>query len=127
GLRVRALSAEERQSEGARPAGDEIAFAKLGRFNSRIGEMSVAERRALPGISNQRSEIIVAGGQILEGAMRALNIEMLRTCSWALREGVLIDRLREIEAESLRSEEHTSELQSLAYLVCRLLLEKKKK
>src|SRR2546425_8825421 len=28
---------------------------------------------------------------------------------------------------ALRSEEHTSELQSLAYLVCRLLLEKKKK
>src|SRR5205823_10955504 len=27
---------------------------------------------------------------------------------------------------SFRSEEHTSELQSLAYLVCRLLLEKKK-
>src|SRR2546425_9396532 len=27
---------------------------------------------------------------------------------------------------STRSEEHTSELQSLAYLVCRLLLEKKK-
>src|SRR2546425_7696517 len=32
--------------------------------------------------------------------------------------------LPELEA---RSEEHTSELQSLAYLVCRLLLEKKKK
>src|SRR2546425_8948188 len=29
--------------------------------------------------------------------------------------------------DSKRSEEHTSELQSLAYLVCRLLLEKKKK
>src|SRR2546425_7308145 len=29
-------------------------------------------------------------------------------------------------AGSFRSEEHTSELQSLAYLVCRLLLEKKK-
>src|SRR2546425_3968520 len=28
---------------------------------------------------------------------------------------------------AIRSEEHTSELQSLAYLVCRLLLEKKKK
>src|SRR2546425_8159911 len=41
---------------------------------------------------------------------------------------------RRIEARTLgaarpkrRSEEHTSELQSLAYLVCRLLLEKKKK
>src|SRR2546425_6150287 len=32
-----------------------------------------------------------------------------------------------IRINSLRSEEHTSELQSLAYLVCRLLLEKKKK
>src|SRR5687767_15629812 len=30
-------------------------------------------------------------------------------------------------AAAVRSEEHTSELQSLAYLVCRLLLEKKKK
>src|SRR2546425_5549369 len=29
--------------------------------------------------------------------------------------------------QSVRSEEHTSELQSLAYLVCRLLLEKKKR
>src|SRR5687767_15604279 len=31
-----------------------------------------------------------------------------------------------IGADGVRSEEHTSELQSLAYLVCRLLLEKKK-
>src|SRR3989441_5727685 len=30
------------------------------------------------------------------------------------------------DRQSMRSEEHTSELQSLAYLVCRLLLEKKK-
>src|SRR2546425_3996150 len=31
------------------------------------------------------------------------------------------------DTHKFRSEEHTSELQSLAYLVCRLLLEKKKK
>src|SRR2546425_8887652 len=34
-------------------------------------------------------------------------------------------RGRAFEARRARSEEHTSELQSLAYLVCRLLLEKK--
>src|SRR5438093_5407505 len=34
--------------------------------------------------------------------------------------------LREIEGPISRSEEHTSELQSLTNLVCRLLLEKKK-
>src|SRR5205823_14362747 len=33
----------------------------------------------------------------------------------------------DIVVNPARSEEHTSELQSLAYLVCRLLLEKKKK
>src|SRR5687767_15317774 len=33
---------------------------------------------------------------------------------------------RAIAEDVARSEEHTSELQSLAYLVCRLLLEKKK-
>src|SRR5256714_11681151 len=35
-------------------------------------------------------------------------------------------RVRALFDENGRSEEHTSELQSLAYLVCRLLLEKKK-
>src|SRR3712207_8842477 len=39
------------------------------------------------------------------------------------RRGAELDRL----ARDVRSEEHTSELQSRQYLVCRLLLEKKKK
>src|SRR3712207_5373733 len=44
-----------------------------------------------------------------------------------------VSQMREIreqsvpQARELRSEEHTSELQSRQYLVCRLLLEKKKK
>src|SRR5205823_13398001 len=36
------------------------------------------------------------------------------------------DGMRNPSSSRPRSEEHTSELQSLAYLVCRLLLEKKK-
>src|SRR5687767_15739504 len=39
----------------------------------------------------------------------------------------LCERPRQSRAHADRSEEHTSELQSLAYLACRLLLEKKKK
>src|SRR3989441_3134317 len=39
----------------------------------------------------------------------------------------LVDDLGGLPRVGERSEEHTSELQSLAYLVCRLLLEKKKK
>src|SRR5262245_64867974 len=37
------------------------------------------------------------------------------------------DRRERLEGRAERSEEHTSELQSLRHLVCRLLLEKKKK
>src|SRR3712207_7203291 len=37
-----------------------------------------------------------------------------------------LERLCQVAVEDVRSEEHTSELQSRQYLVCRLLLEKKK-
>src|SRR2546425_11902993 len=43
----------------------------------------------------------------------------------AVSEEVVLDLVAR-DRHGRRSEEHTSELQSLAYLVCRLLLEKKK-
>src|SRR2546425_3909186 len=39
----------------------------------------------------------------------------------------VVSMTKRLQIDCYRSEEHTSELQSLAYLVCRLLLEKKKK
>src|SRR5205823_7426477 len=45
-------------------------------------------------------------------------------CEW--QRPTLVKRREQQKNEQNRSEEHTSELQSLAYLVCRLLLEKKK-
>src|SRR3712207_8754327 len=41
-------------------------------------------------------------------------------------EVVVVEVLQEVDRVRQRSEEHTSELQSRQYLVCRLLLEKKK-
>lgn len=99
-LRLRLLKSTDHKSQAAQPAGAEIPLNQLERFNSRLAEMDISERRSQPGISTQRSEIIIAGGQILEGAMRALSINVMRTCDWALREGVIIDRLRELEAEA---------------------------
>src|SRR2546425_12143339 len=40
--------------------------------------------------------------------------------------GMAYSTMDGLAVSPMRSEEHTSELQSLAYLVCRLLLEKKK-
>lgn len=72
-----------------------INLRELVQFNASLAEMTIAERRSAARITLQRAEIIVAGGLILEGIMRALSIESLTTCEWALREGVIIDRLRE--------------------------------
>jgi exopolyphosphatase/guanosine-5'-triphosphate,3'-diphosphate pyrophosphatase len=85
----------------AAPAGDGIAFGELVRFNERMAGMKFEERRAVRGVSAQRAEIVVAGGQILEGVMRALRVNFVRTCDWSLREGLIIDRLRGMEADAL--------------------------
>src|SRR3989441_3834441 len=51
----------------------------------------------------------------------------VRGDEWSLERGGEAGELGTLEERDERSEEHTSELQSLAYLVCRLLLEKKKR
>src|SRR2546425_8365695 len=58
----------------------------------------------------------------------AVAVVMLALGALAGRAAPTLGRRRRLGwARGVRSEEHTSELQSLAYLVCRLLLEKKKK
>ncbi len=78
-----------------------IQLKKLAALNEMLARITLEERAKLPVISPQRAEVIVAGGQILENVMRALKIEVLEPCYFALREGVIIDHLRKIEAESL--------------------------
>src|SRR3712207_7474680 len=46
--------------------------------------------------------------------------------AFGVAKGTVAHHLKVLEDAGLRSEEHTSELQSRQYLVCRLLLEKKK-
>jgi exopolyphosphatase/guanosine-5'-triphosphate,3'-diphosphate pyrophosphatase len=77
------------------PSDTQIALAPLSQLNLEIAAMDQHDRRAIAGFSSQRADIIVAGGCILEGAMRALGVNSLRTCDWALREGVIIDYLAE--------------------------------
>lgn len=96
-LRVRATAGN---GQKAQPVESNITLKELAQFNAALATMNLAQRRDFAGLMTKRAEIIVAGGQILEGTMRALGIKSLRTCDWALREGVIIDRLREWEAES---------------------------
>ena len=99
-LRSRKLRDVEESEMEAQPAHAEIPLSHLSALNLKLGKMRLSERRAVPELSAQRAEIIVAGGLILEGAMQALKINVLRTCDWALREGAIIDHLSEREEES---------------------------
>ncbi|MER3428789.1 MAG: exopolyphosphatase [Pyrinomonas sp.] len=89
-----ALHGESHQ--GARRGGLEIRLPDLERFNRQLSTMTLEQRREVADLSVQRAEIIVAGGLILEETMRAFGIQSLLTCEWALREGVILDRLREM-------------------------------
>src|SRR3712207_7059262 len=53
--------------------------------------------------------------------------EIPHTATGKIQKTALRDMFRDYRLPTARSEEHTSELQSRQYLVCRLLLEKKKK
>src|SRR3712207_7678770 len=53
-------------------------------------------------------------------------LEPTRTLDETKMEARARDTLKSLSVTTIRSEEHTSELQSRQYLVCRLLLEKKK-
>ena len=57
-----------------------------------ISRMTAADRADLEGVSSNRSHQIVAGALVAEASMRALEIEKLEICPWALREGVILRR-----------------------------------
>ena len=95
-----ALRAQTTTEQVVQPAEVVIDLRELTQFNNALAGMTISERRNRARFTAQRAEIIVAGGLVLEGTMRALGIKSLTTCDWSLREGVIIDRLRDWESQS---------------------------
>lgn len=58
-----------------------------------ISRMTTADRAELEGVSADRAPQIVAGALVAEASMRALSIETVEICPWALREGLILRRL----------------------------------
>jgi exopolyphosphatase/guanosine-5'-triphosphate,3'-diphosphate pyrophosphatase len=71
--------------------GYEFSLKDLREIVNRLRRLNYAERAAVPGMSDRRSEIIVAGALILQEAMSLLGIESIAICERALREGVVVD------------------------------------
>jgi exopolyphosphatase/guanosine-5'-triphosphate,3'-diphosphate pyrophosphatase len=58
-----------------------------------ISRMTTADRAELEGVSAERAPQIVAGALVAEASMRALSIEAVDICPWALREGLILRKL----------------------------------
>src|SRR5262245_65236983 len=73
----------------------------------------------------RRCEIPVIG--VVRGRAFGFGCAIAAVCDITLAANTAKFQVPEMAHNIMRSEEHTSELQSLRHLVCRLLLEKKKK
>src|SRR5687767_15265241 len=96
---------------------------RLGRITLRF--LSFDHRYSVPHVSTLRRSTLCRGpGNLARSGFR---VTTLRHSSANDHPSASNHFHRVAHSICGRSEEHTSELQSLAYLVCRLLLEKKKK
>src|SRR5206468_12390774 len=103
---------------GAAGAGGVVWGARPAAGGAREGGVGAAGRGRVADGGRARGVRCAACGRLAGGGAAASLARNVRR---------LIERGRRATGGRLRSEEHTSELQSRSDLVCRLLLEKKKK
>jgi exopolyphosphatase/guanosine-5'-triphosphate,3'-diphosphate pyrophosphatase len=87
---------------GAAPAGDgalvprTLPRAELSKWIPKLVGMSPQELAKMPGVSPSRTHQIVPGAIVAEAAMDIFDLDELEICPWALREGVILERLDQI-------------------------------
>ncbi|VEI13461.1 Ppx/GppA phosphatase family protein [Trueperella bialowiezensis] len=84
GNRISVVGPEERRR---------MSRSDLGDWVERIARLPAASRMELPGITPERTYQIVAGAEVAYKAMKMFKIKRLEICPWALREGVLLERI----------------------------------
>ena len=72
-------------------AGLEALIPKLARLRAR-------KRAELDGVSRPRSRQILAGAVVASAAMKALSVDSVDVCPWALREGIVLHHLQSLQA-----------------------------
>ena len=75
-----------------------LAQRDLQKWIPKLVEMSADDLAELPGVSPSRTHQIVPGALVAEAVMDIFGLEALQICPWALREGVILERLDQIAA-----------------------------
>jgi exopolyphosphatase / guanosine-5'-triphosphate,3'-diphosphate pyrophosphatase len=75
-----------------------LAQRDLQKWIPRLVDMDADDLAELPGVSPDRTHQIVPGALVAEAVMDIFSLEALQICPWALREGVILERLDQIAA-----------------------------
>ncbi len=78
--------------DGGRVHGSRLALDRVEALLEMMADLTVEERRRLPGMEPRRADVIVAGGAILAEAMRAIGFRELTVSDRGVRWGLLWDR-----------------------------------
>jgi exopolyphosphatase/guanosine-5'-triphosphate,3'-diphosphate pyrophosphatase len=63
----------------------------------KLAAMTAKERADLPGVSPGRAPQLLAGALVAEAAMDLLGVERLEVAPWALREGIILERIDRLD------------------------------
>lgn len=86
------IHASEKLGEVPNPLhGYRIPRKDIKEMVKRFASLNYEQRLSVPGISDKRAEIILAGATILLEAMTMLNLDEITICERALREGTIVD------------------------------------
>jgi exopolyphosphatase / guanosine-5'-triphosphate,3'-diphosphate pyrophosphatase len=95
---------------GAAPSADGLLVRRVLRRDDLVAAipdltaMSPEGLAALPGVSWSRAHQLVAGAVVAEAVMDLFEISELEICPWALREGIILERLDRISIVGGRAE-----------------------
>jgi phosphohistidine phosphatase SixA len=95
---TRVLLATNPDEEDTALLGTEIPTRVIGDLAARLRDLSHEERLSLPGMSPRRADILPAGALVLATILQELRLPALTVCDWGLREGVMLDAVREAGA-----------------------------
>jgi exopolyphosphatase/guanosine-5'-triphosphate,3'-diphosphate pyrophosphatase len=71
-----------------------ITRADFFALHDRVMRAKASERRRMPGLEEQRAELLPAGSTLLAVAMDVFGLDELTASDWALREGIVLDAVR---------------------------------
>ena len=81
-----------------------VTASALRAVRKRLVSLDIRARLRLPGLDEDRADIVVAGSVILDTVLERLGVERLVLCEWALREGILLDYIHAHKRSLARAE-----------------------